>query len=262
MLPFHVWSITFPYYVPNISPEPSNLASLPKIMSPLPQVSEKWNTPCNLGSTIVLPRISRTIISLQLVLKLPSKPFIMQQFINPYTFKFQPRTSDFFSANISRRSKPPMTYMNSFSQIRSSFYSFLLSYRERMGLISSPLCSSGRGEPHTSIHLFSCPSHPMSLASYILTVKDLWELPRLASELLFSLLIFDLPLLPPPSPKPLPSNWYQSYGHSYSQLKNQKGLEIQILKTNLSVNLGHPHPRIFWYSIHPCLWINNMALFQ
>ena len=81
------------------------------------------------------------------------------------------------SPNISKRSKPP-SYVTSLSQLRTFFYISLLSYRERIGLIPSPLLPSWGGEPHTAVHLFSCTSYPTSLI-----VKDLWGRTRLDSSL-------------------------------------------------------------------------------
>ena len=46
---------------------------------------------------------------------------------------------------------------NSFSQLHSSFCSSLLSYRERIGLIPSPICSSCEGEHHRSSFILSLP---------------------------------------------------------------------------------------------------------
>ena len=76
----------------------------------------------------------------------------------------------------------------------SSFCSSHHSYRERIGLLPSPLCSSCGLFPHTTVHVFSCSSHPTPL-----TELDLWECPRLALDFLSVLPFFDLPpFLPPP----------------------------------------------------------------
>ena len=93
----------------------------------------------------------------------------------------------------------PRPYRSTLSQLRSSFCSSLHSYRERIGLVPSPLCPSCGLAPHTTVHVFSCSSHPTPL-----TELDLWERPRLASEFLSSLPFFDLPSLPPPPPEPPP----------------------------------------------------------
>merc|ERR1712212_1070345 len=56
--------------------------------------------------------------------------------------------------------------------------------------LSHALCPSCRGAPHTTAHLFSCPSHPTSL-----TVRDLWDRPCAVAEFLPSLPFpFTLPL--------------------------------------------------------------------
>ena len=89
----------------------------------------------------------------------------------------------------------PRPYRSTLSQLRSSFCSSLHSYRERIGLVPSPICPSCGLAPHTTIHVFSCSSHPTPL-----TELDMWERPRLVSEFLSSLPIFDLPPLPPPEP--------------------------------------------------------------
>ena len=67
-----------------------------------------------------------------------------------------------------------MPYSTVLSQLRSSFCSFLYSYRERIERIPSPSC---RIESHTTDHVFSCSSHPTPL-----TELDAWERPRLESE--------------------------------------------------------------------------------
>ena len=83
------------------------------------------------------------------------------------------------------------------SQLRSSFCSSPHSYGERIGLVPSPLCPSCGLSPHTTIHVFSCSSHPT-----LLTEFAVWERPRLASQFLSSLPFFDLLPLPPPRSEP------------------------------------------------------------
>ena len=68
----------------------------------------------------------------------------------------------------------PNSYRTSLSQLRSCFYSFLHSYRVRIG-------------PVPSVHILSCPSHPTPL-----TERALWERPRLTFELHFGIPFFDL----------------------------------------------------------------------
>ena len=88
----------------------------------------------------------------------------------------------------------PRHYISILSQLWSSFCSSLHYYRERIWLVPSPLCPSCGLMPHTTVHVFSCSSHPTSL-----TELDQWERPCLASEFLSSLPFFDLPhLLPLP----------------------------------------------------------------
>ena len=48
----------------------------------------------------------------------------------------------------------PRPYRSILSQLQSSFCSCLHSYRERIGLIPSPLCTSCGVGPHTTINLF------------------------------------------------------------------------------------------------------------
>ena len=83
-----------------------------------------------------------------------------------------------------------------FSQLRSSFCSSLHSYRERIGLVPSPLCPSCGLAPHTTVHVFSYSSHPTPLTEF-----DLWKRPRLAPDFLLDILFFDLPPVPPPKPE-------------------------------------------------------------
>ena len=96
--------------------------------------------------------------------------------------------SDFLSANINRKSKPRSLLHDFPFPASSSFWSSLLSYRRRIGLMPSPLFPSWGGKPHTSIHLSSCPLHPTSF-----TAKDQWVRPCLTSKFLFSFPLFDLP---------------------------------------------------------------------
>ena len=86
----------------------------------------------------------------------------------------------------------PRPYRTILSQLRSSSRSSLYSYHDRAGLIPSLLCSAYGVESHTTVHVFSCSSHPTPL-----TELDLWERPRLASEFLWVLPSFDLFFLSP-----------------------------------------------------------------
>ena len=83
-------------------------------------------------------------------------------------------------------------YRTTLSQLRSYLIcSSLHSYCERIRLIPSPVCPSCGMEPHITVHVFFCSSHPTTL-----TDIDLWERPRLALEFLFGLPFFDLFLFP------------------------------------------------------------------
>ena len=111
-----------------------------------------------------------------------------------FLFKFDParaKRANIFNADkaVSPETNLPRSYRSTLSQLRSSFCSSFYSYRERIGLVPSPLCPSCGLMPHTTVHVFSCSSHPT-----LLTELDLWEHPRLASEFLSSLPSFDLHL--------------------------------------------------------------------
>ena len=95
----------------------------------------------------------------------------------------------------------PRRFRSTLSQLRSSYCSALSSYLERVGRAQSNLCPSCNSAPHTTEHLFSCPSHPTNL-----TPRNLWVRPCLASSFLSSLPFFDLPPLPTPPPEPPPAS--------------------------------------------------------
>ena len=91
-------------------------------------------------------------------------------------------------------------YRTTLAQLRSSFSPVLNSYLERIGRSPDNLCPSCRGAPHTTAHLFSCPSHPTSLV-----VLDLWDRPCAVAELLPTLdLPYSFPQLPHSNPEPPP----------------------------------------------------------
>ena len=90
----------------------------------------------------------------------------------------------------------PRVYRTTLAQLRSGFSPALNSYRERVGRSPDDLCPLCRASPHTTAHLFSCPSRPTSL-----TVRDLWDRPCAVAELLPSL---GLPMMLPPIPRPPP----------------------------------------------------------
>ena len=94
----------------------------------------------------------------------------------------------------------PRSYRTALAQLRSGFCPVLNSTLERIGRSPDDLCPSCRGAPHTTAHLFSCPSYPTNLAT-----RDLWRRPRAVAEFLRSLpLPFDFPPLPQPPPEPPP----------------------------------------------------------
>jgi len=128
---------------------------------------------------------NRAVFYPPLIIGPPSSPFILELFPVPSLF--------YLSLS------PLKGTLSTLSQLRSSFCSFLHSYRKRIGLIPSPLCLSCGVESHTTVHIFSCSSHPTSLAKL-----HLWERPRLASEFLWVLPFFAVPPFPPLE---LPSFW-------------------------------------------------------
>ena len=95
----------------------------------------------------------------------------------------------------------PRPYRTTLAQLRSGFAPALNSYLERVGRSPDGLCPSCRGAPHTTAHIFQCPSHPT-----LLSVRDLWDRPSAVAEQISSLpLTVVLPPLPRPSPEPPPA---------------------------------------------------------
>ena len=96
----------------------------------------------------------------------------------------------------------PRPYRTTLAQLRSGFCSSLNSFLERIDRAPDDLCPSCRGSPHTTSHIFSCPSHPTSL-----TERDLWDRPCSVAAFLSTLPFFSLPPLsrPPPEPPPSPA---------------------------------------------------------
>ena len=82
------------------------------------------------------------------------------------------------------------SYRTALSQLRSSLYSSLYFYGERIGLIPSSLCCFCGLEPHTFIHIFTCSSNPAPL-----TERDLRKRRRSSCLVTFS---YDLLPFPPP----------------------------------------------------------------
>ena len=103
------------YYVPNISPEPFNLFQ---------------STP------------SQNVITSSSGFRIKKHPF-QSRFPIDLLSSSKSRTSNFFSANISRF-VPKNCIL---SQIRSYFCSSLFSYRDRKRLTQSPLCPFEEGSP-------------------------------------------------------------------------------------------------------------------
>ena len=94
----------------------------------------------------------------------------------------------------------PRPHRSTLAQLRSGFCPALKSYLERVGRAQDDRCPSCLGAPHTTSHLFACPSHPTTLG-----VRDLWDRPCLTTKFLVSLPFFDFlpPLVrPPPEPPP------------------------------------------------------------
>ena len=85
----------------------------------------------------------------------------------------------------------PRPYRTALSQLHLGFCSSLNSFLERIGRAQDNLCPSCRGSPHTTSHIFSCPSHPTSL-----TPLDLWDRPCSVASFLSSFLL-TAPSVPP-----------------------------------------------------------------
>jgi hypothetical protein len=93
----------------------------------------------------------------------------------------------------------------SLTKIRSGEYIGLKTYQKRIGTSLDYICPACRGAPHTTQHLFSCPSAPTDL-----NVRDLWKHPRESNTFISSLPAFinlpPTPPLPPPPPWPPPAD--------------------------------------------------------
>jgi hypothetical protein len=83
------------------------------------------------------------------------------------------------------------------SQLCSGECISLKSYQKKKGTSPDDICPAYRGAPHTTNHLFCCPSAPMDLS-----VRDLWKRPRESNTFHCSLPYFDR--LPPSPHLPLP----------------------------------------------------------
>ena len=73
----------------------------------------------------------------------------------------------------------PRSTRTTLAQLRSSYSPHLNTYLHRIGSRDSDLCPKCNLEPHTSNHLFNCPSNPTTLVT-----KDLWEKPKRVAEFL------------------------------------------------------------------------------
>ena len=82
------------------------------------------------------------------------------------------------------------------AQLRSSFCSRLKSYQHRLGKADDDICPDCGAAPHTSSHLFQCPSFPTNLDPVAL-----WRTPWEAASHLVRIPAFsDLPAVGPPPP--------------------------------------------------------------
>ena len=91
----------------------------------------------------------------------------------------------------------PRLTRSTLAQLRSSFCARLNSYQFKIGQVNSDTCPECGTAPHTTNHLFDCPSHPTNLR-----VEDLWTNSWAAAAFLSSLPSFDF--LPAPGPPPPP----------------------------------------------------------
>jgi len=107
----------------------------------------------------VAPYLSSSIPPL--IMGPPSSPFILELFPIPNFFHLI--TVSFRLLPHKKQRKKQTSLGPILSQLNSSFCSSLHSYREKIGLIPSPLCPSCGREPHTTVHVFSCSSHPTPL---------------------------------------------------------------------------------------------------
>ena len=96
------------------------------------------------------------------------------------------------------------SFRTTLSRLRSGKCFQLNSYQHFINALDFNTCPDCQSAPHTSSHLFNCPSNPTSLS-----VIDLWLQPVLAAEFIASLTSFNQlpplnPPLPPPPPEPDP----------------------------------------------------------
>ena len=94
----------------------------------------------------------------------------------------------------------PRQYRTTLSQLRSGHCSALNTFKHRIGTTDTDTCPSCQQSPHTTQHIFTCPSHPNTLGAI-----DLWERPAEVADFLATLPFFrfEVPPRPPPEPPPL-----------------------------------------------------------
>jgi hypothetical protein len=94
----------------------------------------------------------------------------------------------------------PRAYQTMLCQLRSKRCASLKLYLHFIKKADNDLCPACFTAPHTTPHLFTCPSYPTTLS-----LLDLWYQPMEVAELLSTLPPFDhLPLSIPPTPLPPP----------------------------------------------------------
>ena len=96
----------------------------------------------------------------------------------------------------------PRLTSTTMNQLRSGHCVRLKSYLFRLGRVDDDLCPECGLAPHTTDHLFDCPSYPTSLVA-----DDLWEKPWDTAAFLQTLPSFNFFPCPgpPPPPPPQPS---------------------------------------------------------
>jgi hypothetical protein len=96
----------------------------------------------------------------------------------------------------------PRAHQTTLHQLQSGKCSSLCSYQPFIKSAVDNICADCHVAPHTTSHLFSCPSNPTTL-----TLLDLWYKLVEAAEFVIGLPSFDhIPLLDPPLPPPPPES--------------------------------------------------------
>ena len=93
----------------------------------------------------------------------------------------------------------PRQYRTTLSQLRSGFCSALNTFKHRIGITDTDTCPSCQQSPHTTQHIFTCPSNPTTLG-----VIDLWERPAEVADFLATLPFFRFGVSPRPPREPPP----------------------------------------------------------